>query len=200
MRIGGGERLALREGVKYGGANRGHIVSLPRRAGLQAIAAQFYGLFGRQHAGRLHMAMRHAFLVNRGERPHQGLCHLAPFVCRQRLHLQHIRETLLNVFHDGINQGGVVDLHLANVENADQVGMLDTLRSLQPRRYLICIGERLGQADGCGGAGAGLRLKPGASSFGPYQPAQRIAPIDRSAFQLIPKLHSVLCCPQKVRV
>jgi hypothetical protein len=116
---------------------------------VQAIAAQLYGFLGGQHAGRFYAAMRHTLLMDRREAAHQGFGDFPALVCGQGLPLQHIGKALLNGLHERIDHQGVIHPHLPNLGNADQVGMIEVLRSFQAGDDLIRVGERFGEADGC---------------------------------------------------
>ena len=93
----------------------------PAAESLQAIAAQLYRLLRGNHAGRFHVAVRHALFVNGSERAHHGFGHFAALFRGEGLTLQHIRETLLDVLHDGVHKQGVVEVDLANFEDGDQI-------------------------------------------------------------------------------
>ena len=143
----------------------------PAVESLQAIAAQLYRLLGRQHAGRFHVAVRHALLVNGSERPHHGFGYFATLFRGEGLTLQHIRETLLDVLHDGIHKQGVVEVDLANFEDGDQIRVIHVLRGLKAGNDLIRIRQGLGEAEGGGGAFrvTCLALEPRPSAFGSHQ-------------------------------
>jgi hypothetical protein len=135
--------------VEEGGANPGYVVPLARSGQVQAIAAQLDRLLGGQHAGSFHAAMRHTFLMDSREPAHQGFGDLAALVRGQRLTLQHIGKALLDGLHERVDHQGVVDPHLPDFGNADQVGMVELLRSFQAGDDLIRVRQRLGEADGC---------------------------------------------------
>ncbi len=103
----------------------------PAVCSVQAITAQLYRLFGGQYAGRFHMAVRHALLMDRRERTHQGFGHFPAFLRREGLALQNVGEALLDVLHDGINHQGVVDPDLPDLGNGHQVRLLQLLRGLR---------------------------------------------------------------------
>jgi hypothetical protein len=147
--VRGRKPLPLGEGVEEGGANPGYVVTLARRGQVQAIAAQLDCLLGGQHASSFHAAMRHTLLMDRREAAHQGFGDFAALVGGQGLALQHIGQALLDGLHERINHQGVIHPHLPNFGNADQVGMIEVLRSFQAGNDLIRVRKRLGEADGC---------------------------------------------------